>query len=203
MEKARQREPSLFSPSLSYCLSSLTAWLTACQPYDNGIFFCRDSAVLTQVFTNPNAAYLSSPGGAQILSPLNIGLENSRRFRALPVYAALRSEGREGMVAMLSRMVYLARAIAAFVRDSPDYELLPSADVPLEDVHVIVLFAAKDEGLNEVLVDRINETRQMYVSGTKWKGSKAVRLAVGSWRVDVERDLAAVKEVLTSVAKST
>ena len=107
------------------------------------------------------------------------------------------------MVAMLSRMVYLARAIAAFVRDSPDYELLPRADVPLEDVHVIVLFAAKNASLNEVLVDRINETRQMYVSGTKWKGNKAVRLAVGSWRVDVERDFAVVKEVLTSVAKST
>ncbi|KAL2127990.1 hypothetical protein VTI74DRAFT_9871 [Chaetomium olivicolor] len=171
-------------------------------PYDNGIFLCRDASILTQVFSNPNAVYLSSPGEPNaILSPLNIGIENSRRFRALPVYAVLLSEGREGIAAMLSRMVHLAREIAAFVRDSEHYEWLPVEDASLEDTYMIVLFRAKDAALNEVLVDRINATGKMFVSGTKWAGKKAVRIAVGSWRVDVERDAALIKEVLTDVAE--
>ncbi|KAK3301262.1 pyridoxal phosphate-dependent transferase [Chaetomium fimeti] len=171
-------------------------------PYDNGIFLCRNAPVLTQVCSNPNAAYLASTGGPDsILSPLNIGLENSRRFRALPVYAVLLSEGREGMAAMLSRMVLLAREIAAFVRDSDHYEWLPSEDASLESTFIIVLFRAKNAALNEVLVDRINTTGKMFVSGTKWDGKKAVRIAVGSWRVDVERDTAVIKEVLTGIAE--
>jgi glutamate/tyrosine decarboxylase-like PLP-dependent enzyme len=177
-------------------------FLTTSKPYDNGIFLCRDASILTQVFSNPNAAYLASPGDPNaILSPLNIGIENSRRFRALPVYAVLLSEGREGIAAMLSRMVRLAREIAAFVRDSEHYEWLPSEDAALESTYIVVLFRAKDAALNEVLVDRINASGEMFVSGTKWDGKKAVRIAVGSWRVNVERDAAVIKEVLSAIAE--
>ncbi|KAL2166741.1 hypothetical protein VTG60DRAFT_2258 [Thermothelomyces hinnuleus] len=168
-------------------------------PYDNGIFLCQHASVLTQVCSN--AAYLASPGDPNaILSPLNIGIENSRRFRALPVYAVLLSEGREGIAAMLSRMVLLAREIAAFVRGSEHYEWLPTEEASLESTYIIVLFRAKDPELNEVLVNRINASGRMFVSGTKWEGKKAVRIAVASWRVDVERDAAVVKEVLTAIA---
>ncbi|KAK3985035.1 pyridoxal phosphate-dependent transferase [Cladorrhinum sp. PSN332] len=177
-------------------------------PYDNGIFLCRNASILTQVFSNPNAAYLSSASSSSnnnnpdtILSPLNIGIENSRRFRALPVYAVLLSEGREGMAAMFSRMALLARRIATFVRGSEHYEWLPSEDAPLESTFIIVLFRAKDEALNEELVDRINSHGCMYVSGTSWGGKKAVRLAISTWRVDVERDAGIVERVLTRIAE--
>lgn len=172
------------------------------KPYDAGIFLCRDVSIQTQVFRNPNAAYLSTPAddGATIHSPLNIGLENSRRFRALPVYAVLVSEGKDGISAMVARMVTLAREIARFVRDSEQYEWLPDESASLENAFVIVLFRARDAALNEVLVERINQTRKMFVSGTVWDGQKAVRIAVSSWRVDVKRDLAIVKDVLNSAA---
>lgn len=122
----------------------------------------------------------------------------------MPVYAVLLSEGRQGIEVMLSRMVRLARIIAAFVRDSPHYELLPEGNddaVALENTFMIVLFRARDEKLNEELVDRINRTGKVFVSGTTWEGRKAARIAVASWQVDVERDAAVVREVLTAVAE--
>ncbi|KAG7117214.1 L-2 like protein [Verticillium longisporum] len=170
-------------------------------PYDCGMFFTRSLPTLTNVFTNPNAAYLASSAGAPIPSPLNVGLENSRRFRALPAYAVLRSEGRKGMAAMLGRMVELARRIACFVRDSEHYDWLPNGEADVDDTHIIVLLRAKDVTLNDELVARINETRDMYVSGTSWGGQKAVRVAIGSWRVDVERDFAVVEAILSAVAE--
>ena len=138
---------------------------------------------------------------ADVPSPLNIGLENSRRFRALPAYAVLRSEGRPGIAQLLSNMTTLTRRIADFLRDSPHYQLLPDEDVPVEAIFMIVLFRAKDGDLNDQLVDRINQTRQMYVSGTVWKGQKAVRIAVSNWKVDVDRDFAVVRDILTCVAE--
>ncbi|OBS29189.1 hypothetical protein FPOA_03126 [Fusarium poae] len=169
-------------------------------PYDCGMFFTRSPAILQSVFTNPNAAYLSG-GASTIPSPLNIGLENSRRFRALPAYAVLLSEGRPGMAKLIGNMIALSRQVAAFLRDSEHYELLPNDGAGLDEVFMIVLFRAKDHKLNEILVQKINETRQMYVSGTSWKGEKAVRVAISNWMVDVDNDFKVVTSILTHVAE--
>jgi glutamate/tyrosine decarboxylase-like PLP-dependent enzyme len=176
------------------------------QPYDCGIFFTRSSKTLSSVFQNPNASYLSS-GPSSIPSPLNIGLENSRRFRALPVYAVLLAYGRDGFAEMFARQVMLARGISKFIDDSEEYELLPrrrsaeSTPKQYEDVHTTALFRAKDEKKNEELVSRINATRKMYVSGTKWEGKTACRIAVSTWRVEVERDVKLVIDILQDVLK--
>jgi glutamate/tyrosine decarboxylase-like PLP-dependent enzyme len=163
------------------------------------MFFTRSAATLQGTFSNPNAVYLSPSGQGSIPSPLNLGLENSRRFRALPAYAVLRSEGRAGFHQLLSNMARLSRQLAAFLRDSPHYELLPNDD--MDEVFMIVLFRAKEERLNDGLVEKINGTRQMYLSGTSWKGAKAVRIAVSNWKVDVERDYKAVTTILTALGE--
>ncbi|KAH7326088.1 pyridoxal phosphate-dependent transferase [Stachybotrys elegans] len=171
-------------------------------PYDCGMFFTRSPAIMQSVFTNPNAAYLSAGAPSSIPSPLNIGLENSRRFRALPAYAVLHSEGRTGFATLLSNMVQLARNVASFVRDSEHYLLLPEGEASVDDdIFMTVLFRAKDAALNQVLVDKINQTRQLYVSGTSWAGEKAVRLAVSNWKVDAEKDFKVVASILTAVAE--
>ncbi|KAK6584120.1 hypothetical protein PZA11_003850 [Diplocarpon coronariae] len=172
-------------------------------PYDCGFFFTRSSDTLPAIFQNPNAAYLSG-GSSAIASPLNIGLENSRRFRALPVYAVLLAYGREGFAEMFARQVRLARGIAEFLSGSEDFELLPSqpsSDGNYADVHIIVIFRARDEAVNAELVKRVNGTNKIYVSGTKWDGKPACRIAVSTWRVDVERDLDLVKKVLRAASK--
>ncbi|KAI1817393.1 pyridoxal-dependent decarboxylase [Poronia punctata] len=175
-------------------------------PYDNGIFFTRKSTVLNDVFQNPNAAYLSSGGPSKIQSPLNIGLENSRRFRALPVYAVLLSEGREGMARMMERMVITARSIAKAIQTCDDFALLPESDGGHfdidNDIHIVVLFRAKDDALNNVLVQRINEGNKWYVGGTSWQGKPAIRVAVSSWRAEPADAANTVKESLTAISNA-
>ena len=97
-------------------------------PYDCGFYFTRHKALAVEVFQNAGAAYLSTGVGDDdgILSPLNVGIENSRRFRALPVYATLYAYGRSGYVEMLKRQIELARRVAGWVWDHPEwYTLLP------------------------------------------------------------------------------
>ncbi|KAF2967644.1 hypothetical protein GQX73_g5913 [Xylaria multiplex] len=176
-------------------------------PYDTGIFFTRRASTLNDVFKNPNAAYLSSGNTSQIQSPLNIGLENSRRFRALPVYAVLMSEGRLGISRMMERMVITARAIARAIRScGDDYVLLPDAGSRLDsfddNTHIVVLFRAKDDALNKVLVQRINEGNEWYVSGSSWDGKPAVRVAVSSWRADSEDAFNTVKRSLMAISQA-
>ena len=92
--------------------------------------------------------------------------------------------------------------MARFVRSSEHYDLLPAGEWDIDsEVFTIVLFRSKSAELNDTLVERINETRQMYVSGTSWRGDKAVRIAVSNWKVDVERDYQIVAEILSAVAE--
>lgn len=175
-------------------------------PYDCGFFFCRHPHVAPQVFQNANAAYLSadSSSGPAIPSPLNIGIENSRRFRALPVYASLLSYGKEGYRDMLQRQIRLARSIYTWIMGHPDYITLPrtsSTSELLDRTFMCVLFRAKDDAMNKLLAEKINETGRIFVSGTAWDGAPACRIAISNWRVDVKRDFNIVTDVLAKVAE--
>ncbi|KAJ5856378.1 uncharacterized protein N7529_010322 [Penicillium soppii] len=175
-------------------------------PYDCGFFFTRHPNVASQVFQNANAAYLTAGNseGPSVPSPLNIGIENSRRFRALPVYASLLSYGKSGYEEMLQRQIRLARKIYEWIFDHSAYTALPETSSKTEllaQTFMSVLFRANEETLNRELSNRINNSTRMFVSGTSWDGTPACRIAISNWRVDVERDYALVIDVLAKVAE--
>jgi glutamate/tyrosine decarboxylase-like PLP-dependent enzyme len=179
-------------------------------PYDCGIFFSRHLALATSVLQNPGAAYLASAAdnSSSIVSPLNIGIENSRRFRALPLYASLRTYGKNGYRDMLERQIAMARRVAAWVLAHEAYELLPSKRLgtqasknSLDDIFMVVLFRARDGHLNNRLVDLINNSGEIYLSGTSWDGAKAARIAVANWQIDKEKHGVVVERVLHRVAE--
>ncbi|KIV80174.1 hypothetical protein PV11_07694 [Exophiala sideris] len=174
-------------------------------PYDSGVFFTRHKSLSENVFGNGNAAYLTSAmgDGDAIQSPLNIGIENSRRFRALPAYCTLIAYGREGYVNMLTRQIGLARRVTKWLLGNNKFEVLPVGGTELEvlaKIYMVVLFRVKDEGRNKGFVKRVNATGRIYLSGTVWDGKPAARIAVSNWRVDVQRDGDLIEDVLEQAA---
>lgn len=165
-------------------------------PYESAFLFTRRAESLIEVCTNGAAAYLATAELDNIISPLNTSLENSRRFRALPIYAVLLNLGRSGLAKLFASQILLARAIAERIHDdySSHFELLPlpKADedwqTQLHQIGIIVLFRGKDEELNKTLTDRINSERTIFVSGTMYGGRKAVRIAVAGWDIDYSND---------------
>jgi len=160
-------------------------------PHGSGFFLSRHLDTSLQVFQNPSAAYLAPAAAAAaaaaggqdtIASPLHIGLENSRRCRALTVYAKLLEYGRTGYSDMIVRQVTLARKLAAYLYDSPHLDVYAgmSKAAVLDNVFMIVLFRARDAEVNEELVKRINGTRRIYCSGSVWVGRKAARVAMSN-----------------------
>ncbi|KAJ6567572.1 pyridoxal phosphate-dependent transferase [Mycena vulgaris] len=166
-------------------------------PYDCGFFFTRHLELQKTVFSNPSSAYLSTTA-LSIPSPLNLGIENSRRFRALPVYASLLAYGRTWHCNLLERQIALARRIASYIVNSSTYELLPNED--LHKIYMVVLFRARSDSLNVQLVSLLNASKQIHISGLPWKGRPAARIAVGTWRVDVERDFGLLVKALDAAA---
>ena len=172
-------------------------------PYDCGVFLCRHRDLAVRVFQNTNAVYLGDSPTEGTISPLNIRVENSARFRGLPLYASLCAYGRDGYAAMLARMVDLARKIARFIdQGCPHLELLPQ-DVhngSMESVYICVLFRARDYDMNKYLVENIKASGKVYASGTRWDGEPAARFAIAKWNLDVDRDFEIVKGVLLNLS---
>lgn len=180
-------------------------------PYETAFLFTRHASSLTDICSNGSAAYLATAPASGIISPLNTSLENSRRFRALPIYAVLLNLGREGLERLFASQILLARAIATHLHDRyrEEFELLPAPkqgetfEDQLKQIGIIVLFRAKDEELNKVLTDKINSHKSIFVSGTSYEEKKAVRIAVSGWDINYSggssSDVAVVCGVLDKV----
>ncbi|KIW73527.1 hypothetical protein PV04_01640 [Phialophora macrospora] len=206
-------------------------------PYDCGVFFTRHKALLEDVFQNGNAAYLTGGGGSgsgagsgvrrydddndddtslsAIQNPLNIGIENSRRFRALPVYATLTAYGHDGYLTMLKRQISLARRVTRWLIRDRRFEVLPgerageSEDETVARTYMVVLFRVRgesdgqgqgrDHNVTRELVQRVNQTGKIYITGTVWEGRSAARIAVSNWQTNVDRDGALIEDVLNEV----
>ena len=101
-------------------------WLNV--PYDCGLAIVRDPAALKAAL-GKNASYL--PASA-VREPFSFTPEASRRARAIPVYAALRSLGRRGVAELVERCCALARLAAAELARGGAVEVLN--DVVLNQV---------------------------------------------------------------------
>ena len=158
-------------------------WLNV--PYDCGFAFVREMERLPRAL-NVGAPYLPSSDDPHpnfgFISP-----ENSRRARALAVWATLRAYGRAGYREMVERHVRLARHLADRIDASPELERL--ADVPLN----IVCFRAhppgvSEERLNELntrLGDALRADGRVFVGTTTYAGKTALRPAIVNWRTNV------------------
>lgn len=171
-------------------------------PYDCGLFFTRHPEV-HQAVCGPGAeapAYLSTSSSSSIPSPLNVRLENSSRFRGLPLYASLVSYGSEGYTSIIQRNITFARKIESWLRSNDNYEVLtPSPAITSFKILNIVLFAPnlktckkeelkdKEKGGNK-MVEMINKSGEMYVTATRWKGRSAARLAVSNHLTEIDND---------------
>jgi glutamate/tyrosine decarboxylase-like PLP-dependent enzyme len=157
-------------------------WLNV--PYDCGFVLMRETERLPRAL-NVGAPYLPSPDDPHP----NFGFvapENSRRARALAVWATLRAYGRAGYREMVERHITLARHLADRVDASPELERL--ADVPLN----IVCFRAhpagvSEEQLNEFntrLGDALRADGRVFVGTNTYAGKTALRPAIVNWRTD-------------------
>jgi glutamate/tyrosine decarboxylase-like PLP-dependent enzyme len=165
-------------------------WLNV--PYDCGLAIVRDPASLTAAL-GLTAAYLPGSGERDSFA---FTPESSRRARALPVYAALRSLGRRGVAELVERCCALARLAASELSRSPSVEVLN--DVVLNQV----LLRVRGTGTAAV-IERVQRDGTCWLGGTSWRGEPAIRFSVSNWSTtegDIRRAAAAIVAAVESAA---
>jgi glutamate/tyrosine decarboxylase-like PLP-dependent enzyme len=160
-------------------------WLNV--PYDCGMAIVRDPAVAAAAMTT-TAAYLAvDHRDPSVFTP-----ESSRRARAAPVYAALRSLGRRGVADLVERCCARARQAAAQLAACEHVEVLN--EVVLNQV----LFRVRDVDTARLLA-RVQDEGVCWIGGTTWDARPAVRLSVSNWRTgedDIERAVTSITDAI-------
>jgi glutamate/tyrosine decarboxylase-like PLP-dependent enzyme len=158
-------------------------WLNV--PYDCGIVFCADEAAHRSAMSLA-AAYIVATGSER--DPHEFVPEESRRARAVPVYAAVRSLGRQGIAEMIERNCGQARRFANALRNA-GYQVLN--DVVLNQV--LVSFGTADQTARTIAA--IQEDGTCWCAGTVWKDQTAMRISVSNWSTtdsDVDQSIEAI-----------
>lgn len=155
-------------------------------PYDGAVAICRHPQALAEAM-NSDAAYSTAAWDAQ----KNLTLEFSRRARGIPIWAALKGLGREGVRDMVDRHCALARRIAEGLA-AAGYTILNR--VWLNQV----LVRADTDDRTRAILTAAQATGKVWFGPAVWQGRPAFRISVSSWRTE-RRHVEALIDLLSEL----
>lgn len=188
------------SPKLRHLVAGVEAadsWATDAHktlnvPYDCGVAIVRDPAALRAAM-GMHGVYLVMDDDHR--DPYERVPELSRRARAIPVWAVLRSLGRSGVAELVERLCEHAAAFAAGVAGIDGAQVLNAV------VYTQVCIAFRDDEHTRRTVQRLLEDGSAWMSGSIWRGRAVLRISVSNWSTtadDVATSLAALRRAATA-----
>ncbi len=201
-------------PDLSSDLNGLTEadsialdphkWLYA--PLEAGCVMVRDAKGLGETFSYHPPYYHFDK---EAINYFDFGLQNSRGFRALKVWLALRQVGRAGYTRMIADDIRLAQQLHRRVKDHPELEALtqslsittfryvPPDLVTLCGSQKVEVFLNQ---LNQELLTRLEAGGEAFLSNAMLDGKFALRVCIVNFRTSVE-DIEALPEIVTRLGR--
>ena len=163
-------------------------------PYDCGIAVVRDARALRSAM-GLHASYLIQDADG-VADPLEKVPELSRRARGVPVWAALKSLGRDGVIAQVRELVRRASQLAGQLSALDGVEVLNAVD------YTQVSLAFGDDAVTRAVTERIIGDGRVWMSGSRWQDRDILRISVSNWSTDdddVEVAVTAVRDALAAV----
>ena len=157
-------------------------------PYDCGLAIVARPDALRRAFSVHTSYLIATDAGPG--DPFEKVPEMSRRARGIPVWAALRQLGRDGVISMVERLAANARALAEGLSSIPGVEVLN--DVVFTQVSVT--FGSDDR--THRITQRLMAEGAVWMSGSSWRGREILRISVSNWTTDagdVAASIAAVR----------
>lgn len=197
------------SPSLAHLLRGVELadsiatdahkWLNV--PYDCGIALVAHPEAHRRALLMP-AHYIQSTATER--DPHAFTPEESRRARSVPVYAALRALGRQGVQEMVERCCRHARRMAAALAPHPRVRILN--DVVLNQVLVRCAPAeggeADADACTRAVIAAVQQDGTCWLGGTTWHDQAAMRISISNWSTtegDIDRSAAAIVRAIDGV----
>lgn len=170
-------------------------WLNV--PYDAGMAIVADAEAHVAAMRLAGAYYVLDAGQRD---STNYVPESSRRARAVPVYAAIRSLGRAGIAELIERNCAQARRMAERLAAIPGARVVN--DVVLNQV---LLRLAGGDDANRAALAAIQREGICWLGGMTWQGQVVLRVPIVNWSTtdaDVDRSADAIARVAQGISPS-
>jgi glutamate/tyrosine decarboxylase-like PLP-dependent enzyme len=155
-------------------------------PYDCGVAIVRDRAALRAAMGMHGEYLVVDEAG----DPFETVPELSRRGRAFPVYAVLRTLGRSGVAALVNGFHRHARRFAA------EIAAIDGARVENDVVFSQVCASFGSDERTENVAHRLLRDGTAWMTGSRWRDRSVLRISVSNWSTsddDVARSVAALR----------
>jgi aromatic-L-amino-acid/L-tryptophan decarboxylase len=179
-------------------------WLYA--PLEAGCVLVRDADALRAAFASHASYYHFDE---RELNYFDRGPQNSRGFRALKVWLALRQVGRDGCLRMIADDMRLARHLHQLVAHDPEFEAMSQGlsittfrYVPV-DLRPHVGFAPVEkylDELNEALLTAVDRSGDAFLSNAHVDGRFALRACIVNFHTSLE-DVEALPPLLAGLGR--
>jgi aromatic-L-amino-acid/L-tryptophan decarboxylase len=179
-------------------------WLYA--PIEAGAVLVRDRERLRDAFAYHPPYYHF---GDEALNYLDLGPQNTRGFRALKVWLALRQVGREGYVKMIGDDIRLSERLAARIDEHPELELF-TQNLSITTFRYVPPDLAGDAAgeatrlylnrLNEQVLERLERSGEAFVSNAVIRGCYLLRPCIVNFHTSAT-DVDALPEIVARVGR--
>jgi glutamate/tyrosine decarboxylase-like PLP-dependent enzyme len=161
-------------------------------PFDCGVAVVARPGALQSAFTAHTSYFIRDDAG--VADPMDRVPEFSRRSRGIPVWAALRSLGRSGAVALVERLAENARALADGLAALPVVEVLN--DVVFTQISLAFGSDERTRAVTQALID----DGVVWMSGSTWAGRAVLRISVSNWSTDAADVAVSIDAVSRAIA---
>jgi len=150
-------------------------------PMDCSVLYTRRPDLLKQAFQHiPD--YLEVGDGDGDVNLMDYGISLGRRFRALKLWFVIRHFGVAGLQALIGEHIRIAQRLAQWIDADPEMERLADAEFST------VVFRHRPSGVsgkeldehNARVLQRVNATREVFLSHTRVRGTYGIRVAIGN-----------------------
>jgi aromatic-L-amino-acid decarboxylase len=178
-------------------------WLYS--PLEAGCTLVREPQNLKETFSH-HVAYYNFEGESDD-PPINyheLGPQNSRGFRALKVWLALRHVGRQGYVRMIGDDIKLAAALFEISNNHPELEAVTHnlSITTFRYVPAGVTDEAYLNRLNEELLNRLQRGGEAFVSNAVINGKYLLRASIVNFRTRLS-DIEVLAEIVVRQGRET
>lgn len=165
--------------------------------FDCTAYYVKEVDLLLRTF-DILPEYLKTSTRGQVKDYRDWGVPLGRRFRALKLWFVLRSYGLAGLQAKLREHIRLNELFAQWVDEAEDFELLlpPFLNFTCFRYHPVTADEEQLNALNEQLLQRINQSGELFLTHTKIGKRYVLRMVIGQTYVeaaDVERAWASLQ----------
>ena len=112
----------------------------------------------------------------------------------MPVYAALASLGRDGVTALVEKLVTNAQLVGE------ELKKIPGCFVMNDVVFTQVTFCFEDDERTKAIEERLIQDPTVWISGSHWQGKNVLRISVSNWTTD-GADVAVAVEAVRRAAQ--